>query len=428
MNIQKKIVFVSAIYPTPIDNGKKVILNGLLSYFVERVGAENIHWVLVGSNQWPEQQNRMTGGVHLHHINSPCVLIKARNVVLRSLIAGDKSIQESLFWSRGLRQDLDKCLKHIHPDLVIYDTIRMGQLQPANAPMRKNILYLEDLFSIRYERILQQIGMGIFLGDGILGNFARFVPSIFHGWINNNPTIQRNILKLEKDRVKRSERSQPLNFSVSLLLNDGEAKVLSQEVEADIRVLSPWVPMNSSCLRKYNGDPSFVFLGALNYAQNEIALLSFLKDGFSEFCRRVPEGKLIIVGKNPTPRILEEVGRWKGRAKLVGYVESLDSLFAQCCGMIVPLVFGSGIKLKVLEALARGVPLVTTDCGVEGIPVVHGRECFIENDLSQYVKWMERLMELTENQTMSLAASKFFQNYYSKECVFKNYDNIFHLE
>lgn len=421
----KKIAVVSTVYPAPIDNGKKVILNGLVSYFIERFGAKNVHWVLVGGGVPIDVQNHFIGEVNLHQICGPSVLIKIRNVVLRSLLAGDKSIQESMFWSRGVRQDLTKCLNQIQPALVVYDTVRMGQLLPSDGPVCRNILYLDDLFSVRYERMLQQIEQGIFLGDSVLGNFAHFVPRLLHGWINTSSCLQRNLLKFERKRIMHSERSQPIRFNTSLLLNDGEVKTLAQDVKADVRVLRPWLPIEYGHERVFTGHPLFVFLGALNIPHNEIALMRFLKNGFEEFCKRVPEGELIIVGKNPTPRLSEEVSRWDGRVKLAGYVENLDDLLAQCCGMIVPLVFGSGVKLKVLEALARGVPLVSTDCGVEGIPVTHGKECYVENDLSQFGLWMERLMNLTENQTMSLAAAELFQHVYSQKPVFENYDSIF---
>ena len=422
----KKIAVVSSVYPVPIDTGKKVILNGMLSYFIDRFGAENVHWILVGGGLSLDLQDHFSGGVQLHQILGPSALIKIRNVVLRSLLAGDKSIQESMFWSRGVCQDLAVCLKQIQPSLVVYDTVRMGQLLPSGDTITcRNILYLEDLFSVRYERMLQQIDQGIFPGDSVLGNFARFVPRLLHGWISTSTFLQCNLLKFERKRVMHSEQCQPVRFDTSLLLNDGEVEKLAKDVKAEVRVLRPWLPMECNHERVFTGHPLFVFLGVLNYAQNEIALLSFLKNGFGEFCKRVPEGELIIVGKNPTPRLLEEVNQWDGRVKLAGYVENLDSLLAQCCGMIVPLVFGSGVKLKVLEALARGVPLVSTDCGVEGIPVTHGKECYVENDLSQFGLWMERLMNMTENQAMSLAATELFQNFYSQKPVFENYDNIF---
>ena len=115
---------------------------------------------------------------------------------------------------------------------------------------------------------------------------------------------------------------------------------------------------------------------------------------------------------------------WEGRVTLAGFVPDVNEALASCCGMIVPLLFGSGVKLKVLDALARGVPIVSTSVGTEGVPVSHGRECYIENDIANFGRWLEQLVDPAVNAEMSIAGQKLFDSYYGRTAIFANYASL----
>ena len=80
---------------------------------------------------------------------------------------------------------------------------------------------------------------------------------------------------------------------------------------------------------------------------------------------------------------------------LVGPVESLESEMARSDLAVVPIRFGSGTRLKVVEALANRLPVVTTTVGCEGIDVVDGRSALIADDAAGFAAACVRLLDRT---------------------------------
>lgn len=93
--------------------------------------------------------------------------------------------------------------------------------------------------------------------------------------------------------------------------------------------------------------------------------------------------------------------------------------------MIVPLIFGSGVKIKTLEALSKGLPVISTDFGVEGILIRNGIECIVENNLNLWPQIMSDLTNVNRNTEMSRRAYNFFHVNYSKEAIYKQYREFF---
>ena len=149
------------------------------------------------------------------------------------------------------------------------------------------------------------------------------------------------------------------------------------------------------------GDESLLFLEELDFGQTENALffcgtltweanidglLWFLDKGWPELKKKFPGLKFYITGKNPDPRIVKAVQNIQsGDIILTGFVEDLDPYFKRCRVFVSPLRFGSGIKVKVMNALYRGIPTVTTSVGAEGLSVTNGVEIFMEDEIAKFV-------------------------------------------
>jgi sugar transferase (PEP-CTERM/EpsH1 system associated) len=118
-----------------------------------------------------------------------------------------------------------------------------------------------------------------------------------------------------------------------------------------------------------------VFVGKMDYRPNVDAMVWFV-DGVLPLVRSVvPDFELTIVGRDPVPRV-QALGRRPG-VRIVGRVrETLPYLHAAALE-VVPLRAGSGSRLKVLEALATGTPVITTELGVEGLTVDPGRHVVV---------------------------------------------------
>ena len=109
-----------------------------------------------------------------------------------------------------------------------------------------------------------------------------------------------------------------------------------------------------------------LFVGGFNHRPNVDAVKWFLKDIYPLFRAQNTEAVFHIVGHNPPQELLDIKGEM---VVFEGFVDDdrLDELYNTACVAVVPLRYGAGVKGKVIEAMAKGVPIVTTSIGVEGI-------------------------------------------------------------
>ena len=109
---------------------------------------------------------------------------------------------------------------------------------------------------------------------------------------------------------------------------------------------------------------SLLFWGAMGRGENEEAVLRFHRDVLEPLRREGFAYKLYVVGSNPGQRVLDLDG---DACTVTGFVDDPTTYFERCAIGVVPLLRGAGIKLKTLEMLACGLPVISTPIGAEGI-------------------------------------------------------------
>ena len=153
---------------------------------------------------------------------------------------------------------------------------------------------------------------------------------------------------------------------------------------------------------KFNStQEALLFVGTLTWEANVDGLLWFLENGWQGLKDYHPNLKFYIVGKNPDARIVDAVNQRKD-VELTGFVEDLEPYFKKCRVFLSPLRFGSGIKVKVMNAMYRGIPTVTTSVGAEGMAVKNLKHLMIEDEMASYKNATSRLLT-DENLWQSLS-------------------------
>lgn len=411
---------ISAVQPYPADAGKKVVLTGFIEYLVDRLGSENVHYVLVGSDPAPEFP------IRLHRISGPSVASALGSVMTRALL-GRSSLQESLLRSRAVGAAISHTLGDVGSDLEIYDTVRMGQYAETDTPARQ-ICYLDDLFSHRYQSMLRAAQMFPDVDIAPLGNFATHVPALLRPLAANN-IAQEWLLRAERRLVRRSEDASTARFSKVVLMNESEAALLRARTGAAadrVRSVPPLItePVWS---RDYRGAPEFVFLGLLSLPHNDDGLRAFLASVWPRVLAAQPRAKLRVIGKDPRPSLLEEVARHGDSVVLEGYVDDLGAVLGRAAALINPLRFGSGIKLKIIEALGRGVPVISTTVGADGVATGAEVGVLVSDDHEEMAVSLLDTTAPHVNAELSAAAREHFQRSYARTAVFDCYDRVFGL-
>jgi len=188
--------------------------------------------------------------------------------------------------------------------------------------------------------------------------------------------IEKNIIKkkyanLTAKKLKRFEFGIPKRFDLCLTCSDRERFLLKQDAESADVICVPngtdiYKRIASVVIRpiKY-----FLFVGALNADKNVDAVLYFCQDVLPRIQKEKPEIVFRVAGgfvPSQVKKLQEQAG-----VEVLGYVKDLKPLFGPDTLSVVPLRYGGGTRLKILESMALGVPVISTSIGCEGLEVKH---------------------------------------------------------
>jgi glycosyltransferase involved in cell wall biosynthesis len=133
-----------------------------------------------------------------------------------------------------------------------------------------------------------------------------------------------------------------------------------------------------------------VFTGVMDYAPNEDAALYFGRDIFPLVKAQRPQAQYWIVGSNPSAR-LKDLARDAG-IHVTGRVDDVRPYVRSATVFVSPLRVGSGVKNKILAALAMEKATVATPLSIDGLDLADGREVLLAQDAQSFAKKVLRLL------------------------------------
>ncbi len=159
-----------------------------------------------------------------------------------------------------------------------------------------------------------------------------------------------------------------------------------------------------------------LFCGSLDVTMNIDAVLRFAKKIFPFLKKTVADAEFWIVGRNSDARV-QSLAKRDG-IKVVGEVQDVRLYYEHAKAVIAPFRYGGGTKLKVLEAMAMGVPVVATTIGCQGIEATAGTQLLVEDD---NVRFAQRVGDVLENPEIRgrlvSEGRKLVEEKYSWECI-----------
>jgi glycosyltransferase involved in cell wall biosynthesis len=133
-------------------------------------------------------------------------------------------------------------------------------------------------------------------------------------------------------------------------------------------------------------DPGrLLFLGSLDWRPNLDGVSLLLERVFPVVRAAEPAASLCLVGRNPPESLRRQVAAMPG-VELHGNVPDVRPYLANCGMLVVPLRIGGGSRLKILEALASGTPVVSTRIGAEGLHLEAGQDLTVVNEINDLVE------------------------------------------
>jgi len=130
--------------------------------------------------------------------------------------------------------------------------------------------------------------------------------------------------------------------------------------------------------------PTVLFCGAMDYSPNTDALRWFFSKMHEPLLNRVPNLRVLIVGKDPTIEVQSYASR-RG-VTVTGGVPDVRPFYRRAWLQIVPLRIGGGTRLKIPESMAMGTPVVSTTIGAQGLDLRHGHDLLLADSPKDFVR------------------------------------------
>jgi polysaccharide biosynthesis protein PslH len=214
-----------------------------------------------------------------------------------------------------------------------------------------------------------------------------------HAELENSP-IRRRLVGLEARRVRRYEAGILPRFDVVFAVSeDDRAALRAIAGVGDVRILPN---VADPLLLERPGleptrEPVVLFFGTLSWAPNLEGLTRFLLDGFPSLRREVPGVRLVVAGAGAARSLTALVARTPG-VELVRDASDDEALYGRARAFVDVGLGGSGTRVKILNALARGLPVVATADAARGLDATDGEHLLVGVDAAAVVRGLTRVV------------------------------------
>ncbi len=176
--------------------------------------------------------------------------------------------------------------------------------------------------------------------------------------------------------------------------------------------------------RTFEERKNIMFIGGFFHRPNEDAVIYFIREILPIVKNKIEDMKFFIIGSNP-PKSIQQLH--SEDILVTGYVKDVTPYFKNCRVFVAPLRYGSGMKGKIGQSMACGLPVVTTKIGAEGMGLVDGENALITDEPKGFADAVARLYtdELLWNK-ISIQSIEHIEKNYSKEIISKKLAEIFH--
>ncbi|MDR3439926.1 TIGR03087 family PEP-CTERM/XrtA system glycosyltransferase [Telmatospirillum sp.] len=311
---------------------------------------------------------------------------------LRGLVSGT-SLSVPYFHSRRLSQWVGTVLRDVQPQAAFLFSSVMGQYIPDNDRLRPRRVVMDfvDVDSDKWRQYAQ-------------------MHSLPMSWVYGR----------ESRRLLAFDRGVAGGADASIFVSAPEAALFRQlapEVAAKTHAISNGIDFSYFSADTSQPSPfpagsrGVVFTGAMDYWPNVDAAIWFAEEMFPAIRARVPEAVLFIVGGNPAPKVVK-LGELPG-VTVTGRVPDVRPYLTYASASVAPLRVARGIQNKVLEGMAMGKVVITTDQGLEGIEALPGRELLVANDVASFISATVRALTDASLAPMGAAARRRIVDSYS---------------
>jgi Glycosyltransferase len=215
--------------------------------------------------------------------------------------------------------------------------------------------------------------------------------------LNERSAVWRTFWTHEAAHLLAAERRWCPSFHVNMVVSDDEGQLLKPSCEeSKICVVPNGVDVQYFTPRPDPGGNRLLFCGRLDQLANKGAITYFFNSIWPELSTRMMDLQIDIVGKNP-PAWLIELSQRDPRVHVPGFVDDVRPYFQKATVFVCPITDGGGTRLKILDALAMGMPVVSTTFAASGLALHDAQHLLIADTPETFI---ERIVRLLSDKTL----------------------------
>ncbi len=354
-----RILYLSPWFPSPPSNGSKIRIYNLLKSLTSRHSIELISFVRDGEQVDPRGITDICSSIQT--INWEEFQPERLKALSGFLADVPRSVYDT--YSITMENAVLQSIQTRMPDLVIASEL-------GTAPYAQKIS--------RAPTILEDIEFG----------------SIWERWAKADKTLSRIRHGLTWFKTRRYISKLLQHFTACTVVSPHEKSILDYMIpnQEIIRILP-----NGVDLEQFQPDSeqpvenTLIYNGALTYSANLDAMKFFLEQIYPQVKSQIPNVSLFITGSCQGVDISDlDID---DTVKLTGFLPDIRPAIARSWSVVVPLRTGSGTRIKILEAMALGTPVISTNKGAEGLEVAPEINVLLADDPADFAKQTIRLLQ-----------------------------------
>jgi len=400
-----RILFLTNLLPYPLDNGGKIKTFSTLK-------ALSIMGNSVDLLCFSENSENDSGNVQkLKNICNDVQFIEHKlttksNIKYMMAVAFKSLFSKYPFGiykyeSKQMRDVIAKKIKENDYDIIYFDHLQMYKY--FNSFDRKNVKFVLDQHNSESE-------------------------IVYRTYQNSNNFLKKIFLNIEYNKIRKFEKKALSDVDKIYALSENDVESM-KHLNVNLKNFSviPIGVIDNGIINKKedkNKKLTLMFIGTLTWNPNNQGILWFVRNVIPKLNESGIEYDLYIVGKNPSDE-LKELCESYNNIFVTGYVNDVDEMYVKSDVMVVPLFVGSGQRVKIIESFSKGIPVISTSIGAEGLDCITDYNVVIADTDIEFVDSLRKMSDETFRKKIASNARKTFEEKYSLEAYISSFNDSF---
>ena len=386
MSVQPKLLSITSEVPWPLNSG-----GHLRTYHMQHALGRNFDAELVYPHHDPKPALPHDANFQFSGFDVPprSLVSEAYRVGLAQL----KRRPYSMYFRhhrKGLKKRWSDLMRSSRPDIVWLDHIDSHLYLPESRDSTRVVIDLHNIYSLILRRLAEE-------SQGVL---------------------RRSALDIEASRMEQVERNVCQTVDAVIAVSEEEGEHFRKLGAKRVHVAPNGVDcagVKMTARKQANDRPEILFVGAMDWQPNVSSAIALATDIFPHVRSRWPKAQLNLVGKNPVDSV-KQLGQNPG-VNVTGTVPEIAPYLESANVFAVPLDSGGGTRLKILEAFAAGVPVVSTAVGAEGIEAQDGVHFRLASRASMAETILDLLQDERQGESLANAARVLVESRYDWRAI-----------